>query len=238
MGYIHSRESFGAVDGPGIRYVLFVQGCALRCKFCHNPDTWTIGTGNIVTSDDIIKEISGYLGYIKNGGVTISGGEPLLQPSFVQAIINGCHSMGLHTAIDTAAGAPICESLPVIDAADLILLDIKCIDDSICTKLSGASNANAKAVLEHCEKTKKSVWLRHVLVPGITLETKLLQELADFASNYKCIDKIELLPFHKLGEYKWQELSIPYSLADTKQPTYEEIKNAREIFMQKGFTVI
>lgn len=238
MGRVHSRETFGAVDGPGVRFVLFTQGCAMRCKFCHNPDTWALEAGELVSANAIIKEISTYLNFIKNGGVTISGGEPLLQPDFVKAIIDGCHKMGLHTAIDTAGGAQLASAIACIDAADLLLLDIKCIDNTICRELTGVSNANELSIIEHCDTTHKSVWLRHVLVPGYTLNDELLERLADYAVQHQCIKKIELLPFHKLGEFKWHELSLSYALSDIQPPSSDEIKHARDIFIQKGLEVI
>ncbi|MEG1125951.1 MAG: pyruvate formate-lyase-activating protein [Oscillospiraceae bacterium] len=238
IGRIHSRESFGAVDGPGIRFVLFVQGCKLRCRFCHNPDTWNANCGEQVNSDDIVKEIASYRNFIKSGGVTISGGEPLLQPEFTLAVINGCKKNGLHTAVDTAGFAPLIVAKPVIDAADLILLDIKALSDELCISLTGESNQNALAILRYCEHIKKPVWIRHVLVPDITLELILLEETAQFLSGFSCVQKVELLPFHKMGEYKWKELNLEYDLKDTREPTGEEIENAKQIFTNKGLTVV
>ncbi len=237
MGRIHSKESFGAVDGPGIRFVLFTQGCSLRCSYCHNPDTWETGGGITVNSTDIVKEIASYRNFIKNGGVTISGGEPLLQPEFVLDIINGCKANGFHTAIDTAGNAPLAVAKPILDAVDLVLLDIKALDDALCLSLTGASNQNALAILQYCEQQKKPVWVRHVLVPGITLKPALLSDLAEYISQFSCVEAVELLPFHKMGEYKWQALSIPYTLADTPKPTKQALEDAKLLFIKKGLTV-
>lgn len=236
-GHIHSVESFGAVDGPGIRYVLFVQGCPLQCLFCHNPDTWYANDGKIAYSDDIVKDIISYKNFIKTGGVTISGGEPLMQPDFVLDIIEQCRRLGIHTAIDTSGAVPLSVCKSVIDAADLILLDIKSLDNVICKVLTGKGNENALAMLDYCEKVQKPVWIRHVMVPGYTLQDDMLIKLADYLKPFKCIEKVELLAFHKMGEFKWQQLKREYLLADTKEPTMQEVAHAKEIFTQRGLKV-
>lgn len=237
MGRIHSIESFGAVDGPGIRYVLFMQGCPLKCKYCHNPDSWSCHDGTMYSADKIANDIKTYYNFIKNGGVTISGGEPLLQPEFLLELLKKCKEMNLHTAIDTAGSLPLSKSKECIDMADMLLLDIKCIDDDVCRELTGMSNSNALATLDYCEKTGKPVWIRHVMVPGITLDTTLLERLADYLSAYKCIENVELLPFHKMGEFKWESLKMHYELYDTVEPTQEEILKAKEIFRSRNLPV-
>lgn len=237
-GRIHSIESFGAVDGPGIRFVLFVQGCGLRCLYCHNPDTWAPSDGREIDSDEIISQIESYKDFIRSGGVTISGGEPLLQPDFTLDILRKCAEREIHTAIDTAGDVPLCVAKPMIDAADMLLLDIKSLDEDLCKKLTGKSNKNALAVLEYCNQTNKTIWIRHVLVPGYTLDKVLLTKMAEYLKPFTCIEKIELLPFHKMGEYKWELLKRAYSLADTKEPTAQEIAMAHEIFAQRGFDVL
>lgn len=236
-GYIHSCESFGAVDGPGIRYVVFMQGCALRCLFCHNPDTWQMNDGKLVNSAAMAKEIATYKNFIKNGGVTLSGGEPLLQPEFCIDLIKRCKKKGLHTAVDTAGFASLETSKKVVDEADLILLDIKSLDEKTCVSLTGELPDNAKNLLEYCEKTNKPVWIRHVLVPNFTLNNDKLNDLSKYLTNFKCVQKIELLPFHKMGEYKWKELNLNYSLFDTKVPIAEEIETAKKIFESKNLPV-
>lgn len=233
-GRIHSVETFGAVDGPGVRFVVFLQGCPLRCKFCHNPDTWNPKDGQEISAAELIEQISSYRNFIRKGGVTLSGGEPLLQPQFVKAVLDGCRELGLHTAIDTSGGVPLETAKPAIDAADMLLLDIKDIDPDGCRELTGQDNQNALSILRYCEEVGKPVWIRHVMVPGLTLQTDKLKRLAARLKGYRCIKKVELLPFHKMGEYKWEELHIPYSLADTLEPTKDEVAKAKAIFLQNG----
>lgn len=233
-GRIHSIETFGAVDGPGIRYVLFMQGCPLKCLYCHNPDSWRDEGGKIVTSQEIADNIKSYKNYFKKGGVTISGGEPLLQIDFVYDLVKRCKKIGLHTALDTAGSVSIQLSKKVIDECDLILLDIKALDNAVCKELTGKYNDNTIDTLKYCEMTDKPVWLRHVLVPGITLKDEMLEELADFLKDFKCIKKVELMPFHKMGEFKWKELGMDYKLYETSEPKADEINRAKEIFKSRN----
>ncbi len=237
IGRIHSIESFGAVDGPGIRYVLFMQGCPLKCKYCHNPDSWPCNDGKTYSSEAIAKDIKTYYNFIKSGGVTISGGEPLLQPEFICDILRRCKEMKLHTAIDTAGSLPIEKSHVIIDAADMLLLDIKSLDDDVCKELTGMSNKNTLATLDYCEKIGKPIWIRHVMVPGITMKKELLENLADYLSSYNCIENIELLPFHKMGEFKWENLDMNYELYNTMEPTQEEVDNAKQIFRSRNLPI-
>lgn len=237
-GSLHSVETFGTLDGPGIRYVLFLQGCALRCLYCHNPDTWKMGAGKEVDSQEVVKEILTYKNFIRKGGVTLSGGEPLLQPEFALDVIQSCREHGIHTAVDTAGSVPLLRSAPVLDAADLILLDIKSLKDSQCISLTGKSNSNTLATLDYCEQIGKPVWLRHVLVPGWTLEMSQLKELAEFLKPYQCIEKVELLPFHKMGEYKWKALKLQYQLGDITEPTEEELIQVKKLFAEAGLPVV
>lgn len=237
IGRIHSVETFGAVDGPGVRYVLFMQGCPLRCLYCHNPDSWDVHSGKEITSEEAADDIKKYMNFIKRGGVTISGGEPLLQSEFVEDLILRCKALGLHTAIDTSGAIPLEKSQKAIDASDLLLLDIKSLDDEVCKNLTGTSNSNTLKTLDYCEQTHKPVWIRHVIVPGITLKTDLLENLADFLKNYTCIENIEILPFHKMGEFKWQDMNLKYSLFDTPQPENDEIQKAKEIFLSRNLPI-
>ncbi len=230
QGRIHSFESFGTLDGPGIRFVIFFQGCPLRCKYCHNPDTWRVGGGREITVREIVAQVDSCRNFLRTGGVTLSGGEPLMQPRFAQALLNACRERGFHTALDTAGSLPLEQSRPVIDAADLLLLDIKALDRTECRELTGMDNTNELATLEYCEKTGKPVWIRHVLVPGWTLDEKKLQGLADFLRPYKCIQRIDLLPFHKMASFKWEKLNIPDPLAETPEPTAAEVEKAQQIF--------
>jgi len=233
-GRIHSIESFGTLDGPGIRYVLFMQGCPLRCLYCHNPDSRSLEAGTLMTAGEVLADIVTYRPYIKRGGVTLSGGEPLLQPEFVCELLDGCREQRLHSAIDTSGAIPLSAASPALDRADLILLDIKALDDDLCVPLTGASNRNTLATLEYCEAAGKAVWIRHVLVPGYTLDEARLERLADHLLRYACIRKIELLPFHKMGEYKWEALKCPYELKATPAPTDAQLLRARAIFQRRG----
>lgn len=233
-GRIHSIESFGTLDGPGIRYVLFMQGCPLGCLYCHNPDSRSIEGGKVMSAGDVMADILTYLPYIRRGGVTLSGGEPLLQPDFACEILEGCRENRLHSALDTSGAIPLATARPALERADLILLDIKALDDDLCMKLTGTSNRNTLATLDYCEAASKAVWLRHVLVPGYTLDEARLQRLADHLRRYACVRKVELLPFHKMGEYKWEALQCPYLLSDTPPPTDEELARAKAIFRSRG----
>ena len=236
-GKIHSIETFGAVDGPGIRYVIFVQGCPLRCLFCHNPDSWNLKDGKTVCSEDLVKKILEYKNFIQKGGVTISGGEPLFQPEFVSDILDLCRKNNLHTALDTAGSVPIEISKPVIDKADMLLLDIKALGNEMCRTITGLSNKNTLDTLNYTREVNKPIWIRHVLLPGYSFTADQLEELAEFLTAYPNIEKVELLPFHKMGEYKWEELGLPYKLYDAQPPSSEEYEKAVEIFRKHNLPV-
>ena len=237
-GRIHSVETFGAVDGPGIRYVVFLQGCALRCKYCHNPDSWHLGCGTETDSETLVRDILSYRQFIRSGGVTISGGEPLLQPQFTLDLIQRLQAAGIHTALDTAGSVEVSHAKSVLDQVDMVLLDIKSIDDQMCWSLTGRSNVTTLATLDYLESIGKRVWLRHVLVPQWTLHDDHLQRLADHLRSSRCIEQVELLPFHKMGEYKWKELGYHYSLLGTAEPSDEEIVHARNIMEARGLKVL
>ena len=234
-GYIHSTETFGAVDGPGLRYVVFMQGCPYRCIYCHNPDSWKVKNGKLVTVKDIIKQIKPYLNYIKTGGVTISGGEPMLQAGFVYKLTKELHKLNVHVAIDTAGSLSLTRSKKVIDEADMLLLDIKALDNDLHKVVTGHPNANNRAVLNYCESIGKPIWIRHVLVPEYTLDFKKLKELAKFLKGYKCVQNIELLPYHSMGEFKWKDLGIEQK--PLKTPTPSAIEKARAIFKKENLPV-
>ena len=238
QGRIHSVESFGTLDGPGLRYVVFLQGCSLRCRYCHNPDSWSTDKGTLVESETLIQEIRSYKNFIKDGGVTISGGEPLKQPQFTLEILNQLKKEGLHTALDTAGSVPISLSKPVLESADLVLLDIKSLDNKQCFSLTGMGNENTLATLAYLQACKKRTWIRHVLVPGWTLHTKRLTELASFLRNFSCIELVELLPYHSMGQYKWEQLKLEYSFKDVPEPKESELVEARGIFENQGLQVL
>lgn len=237
VGRLHSIESFGAVDGPGVRFVAFLQGCPLRCRYCHNPDTWNPQEGTVISSGELVEQILTYKSFISRGGVTISGGEPLLQSEFCEAVIDGCHENGIHTAIDTSGFISLEISKNAIDKADMLLLDIKDIDSEDCKALTWQSNENAIKTLDYCEETKKPVWIRHVIVPQYTLNDEKLQKLGQFLKNYSCIEKVELLPYHTMGKYKWEQLKIPYLLDGIEPPAKDEVEHAREILRQEGIEI-
>lgn len=227
-GYIHSEESFSTLDGPGIRYVVFLQGCPLRCAYCHNPDSWKMQQGKLTSAQELFERITACRNFIS--GVTLSGGEPLLQSKFCLSLCKLCRQHGLHIAIDTSGAVPIEKCRDAIDSCNLVLLDIKELNDEECRKLTGTSNRHTLSLLDYCERTHKAVWIRHVLLPGITLHSEKLQRLRDYLSRFDCVKRIDLLPFHKMGEYKWRELGIEYTLSNTPEPSTDEIEQARKIF--------
>lgn len=231
-GYIHSLESFGTRDGPGIRFVVFMQGCSLRCKYCHNPDTWKMCDGKKVGIDDLMNKIKKCKPYIirSNGGITISGGEPTLQFEFVLELLKRCRNEGLHTALDTSGyfnPDKFREMLPYID---LVLLDVKHIDDIKHQELTGVSNSKTLNIVELLEEENQSYWIRHVVVPGYTDDKEDLQNLASFLADKERMEKLELLPYHNLGEYKWHEMGLDYELEDVEPPSAEMMNEIEEIF--------
>lgn len=230
LGRIHSCESFGTLDGPGIRFVVFLQGCPLRCRYCHNPDTWRADDGKIISSAELMKQIESCRNFLRNGGVTLSGGEPLMQPEFSLDLLRRCRKAGFHTALDTAGSLPLERTRETIDAADLLLLDIKVLEPELCKELTGQDNQNELATLEYCEKSGKAVWIRHVLLPGITLRRDRLEELAEYLKPFRCIRRVELLPYHKLGEFKWKELGLDIPFAALPLPSPEERNAAEALF--------
>lgn len=233
-GRIHSTESFGAVDGPGVRFIVFTQGCPLRCLYCHNPDSWNYSEGQETTAGELIDEILSYRNFIAKGGVTLSGGDPLAQPEFTYAILKLCKEHGLHTALDTSGAIPLEQCRKAVDEADMLLLDIKDIDTEDCKTLTGQGNENALELLNYCERQGKPVWIRHVCLPDYTLQEDKLERLAGYLKDYRCVEQVELIPFHQMGMYKWDYVDRPYLLKDTEVPTREEMERAKKIFEQKG----
>lgn len=235
-GYVHSLESFGSVDGPGVRYVIFLSGCAMRCQFCHNPDTWNMKEGQVTTADELLNKALRYKGYWGNkGGITVSGGEPLLQMDFLTELFRKAKQAGIHTTLDTSAN-PYTEKEPwhskwleLMKYTDLVLLDIKQIDEKEHIKLTGHTNRNILAMAQELSDMGKSVWIRHVLVPGGSDKDEYLHRLADFIHTLKNVERVEVLPYHTLGTFKWEKLGIPYPLEGVKPPTQERIDNARKI---------
>ncbi|MDD3310486.1 MAG: pyruvate formate-lyase-activating protein [Dysgonamonadaceae bacterium] len=237
-GNIHSLESFGTVDGPGIRFVAFLQGCPLRCLYCHNPDSWEKGNGSIQMSpSELLAEVLRYKSFIAKGGVTLSGGEPLMQAEFVREFFLLCREQGIHTALDTS-GALFSQSVcDALDAADLVMLDIKSIDTEQYKALTGAKITNTLKCLNYLEEKQIPTWIRHVLVPGWTDNDQLLQKLAAFLKPYQCIQKVELLPYHTMGIRKYEQMGLNYRLADTPPLSDERLQNARAIFTNANLKI-
>lgn len=232
---VHSIESFGAVDGPGVRFVLFLQGCHLRCLYCHNPDSWDLLGGMEISLKNILKNILAFKKFYKKGGVTISGGEPMLQHEFLFELLNALNLLGLHSAIDTNGFIDLKFSQKCIDKADMLLLDIKEVDNDDCIKLTEYGNQNALKTLAYCESIKKCVWIRFVCVPNYTLKDAKIHKLGQLLQKYSCIQKVDLIPFHQLGSYKYKALNLAYKLESTPIPSENEMKNARAILKQYGF---
>lgn len=237
QGFIHSWESFGTVDGPGVRVVFFLQGCPLRCLYCHNPDAVSTQGGEVWTAGQLVATCKRYRNFMRGGGVTLSGGEPLLQAEFCEAVIRLLHEEGVHVTIDTSGCIPLEKAKTAINLADLLLLDIKALDPETSEKLTCNNGKNAWALLQYCEAANKPVWIRHVLLRGYTLEDETLNNLANRLKAYRCVQKVELLPFHKLGEHKWENLGRPYTLADVPATTGSEAERARDIFRARGLSV-
>lgn len=236
-GNVHSIETFGTVDGPGIRYVVFTQGCMLRCQYCHNPDTWDIGKGKVMTVDELMQDLESYLPFIQasGGGITVSGGEPLLQIDFVTALFKACKKSGIHTTLDTSAGCYNTEESfqrklnELLEYTDLVLLDLKHFDDEEHKKLTGRSNVQILQFARLLSDKKVPVWIRHVLVPGITDSVEHLEQLSAFIHTLHNVEKVEVLPYHKLGVYKWSTLGYQYPLEGVEPPTAESVQQAVQI---------
>ena len=228
---IHSIESFGTVDGPGIRFVLFLQGCHLKCKYCHNRDTWDIKGGNYASLDDIFNKIMRYKNYIHpNGGVTVTGGEPLLQVNFLIELFTKLKKEGIHTCIDTSGMVSLTDDIKkLLSLTDLVLLDIKHIDDEKCKDLVGFSNKLELAFARYLSDNNIPVWIRQVLIPGYTDDEKDLIKLRDFINSLSNVQKVEVLPYHNLGKHKWTKLGYKYELDGVKQATNRDVQNAKKI---------
>jgi pyruvate formate lyase activating enzyme len=234
-GRIHSFESMGTVDGPGIRFVLFTQGCPLRCLYCHNPDCRDVYGGREVTVEEMLTEVQKYRSYLQpGGGVTVSGGEPLMQPEFVAAFLQGCQALGFHTALDTSGYCPIAVAEPVLAHTDLVLLDIKSYDPELYRRVTQVSLAPTLAMARYLSEIGKPTWIRFVLVPGLTDPPHNIEGLADFVATLKNVERVEVLPFHKMGEYKWEQLGLEYLLKDTPPPSEALLAQTKAIFQSRG----
>lgn len=233
QGRIHSIETFGTVDGPGIRFVLFMQGCALQCAYCHNPDSWDTGGGRAVSVEEILDEIEPYLPYYRKsgGGITVTGGEPTLQAPFVASLFKACKERwGLHTALDSSGFCEPSHADELLAVTDLVLLDLKQMNDAKHTVLTSQSNERILRFARYLADRGQTVWVRHVLVPGITDHYDDLVSLGQFIGEMgDCVEKFELLPYHRMGVYKWQTLGKAYRLDGVKEPTAVQVKRAQAL---------
>ena len=237
-GYIHSTESFGSVDGPGIRFIVFLKGCHMRCRYCHNPDTWAVGKDGEqdITADELLDRAERYRSYWgEEGGITVSGGEALLQLDFLIELFQKAHQRNISTCLDTSA-QPFSHQEPffgkfqqLMACTDLVLLDIKHIDDEKHKQLTGHTNNNILDCARYLDSIRKPVWLRHVLVPGVNDDEPSLHQLRAFIDTLSNVERTEVLPYHTLGIAKWRTLGIRYTLEGTPTPTKEQVEKAKSI---------
>lgn len=227
---VHSYESFGTVDGPGVRFVVFVHGCPLRCAYCHNPDTWNSDGYNKTEIDDVVNEIKKYKSFIKTGGVTVSGGEPLLYKKELIELFKELKSLGISTCIDTSGFTNIDDDLKeLLSLTDLILLDIKAVDNELHQSLAGVSNQKILAFANYLSEIKFPVWIRHVVVPTITDGENDLLLLKEFLATLSNVERVELLPYHDIGVYKWKDLGLKYPLEGVRTANNDDIVRAKDI---------
>lgn len=243
LGYVHSIETFGAVDGPGIRFVVFMQGCNMRCKFCHNPDTWKRNVGTTMTADEVLKKALPYREFWgEQGGITLSGGEILLQPEFALDLFTKCKELGISTCLDTC-GQPFTRRKPwfdtfnkLLDVTDILLVDIKHIDSDKHKLLTGFPNENILDLCEYLSEIGKPVWIRHVLIPTQTDFDEDLEKLGNYIKTHlRNVMKVEVLPYHTMGVHKYHEMGIPYRLEGVEPPTQDRVENAERLLHTKDY---
>ena len=230
---VHSVDTFGTVDGPGIRFLLFLQGCSIQCKYCQNRDTWDIAGGEYYSIDDIINKVLRYKEFImpNGGGVTVSGGEPLLQPKFLAEFFQRLKKESINTCIDTSGMVPLTSDIKkVLSFTDLVLLDIKHIDSEKCKALTGFSNKLELEFARYLSDNNIPTWIRQVIIPGITDDKQDLIRLKEFIDTLKNVEKVEFLPYHTLGKHKWADLGLKYELEGVCDATEDDIKKAEDIF--------
>lgn len=232
-GYIHSIETFGMLDGPGIRVVIFLQGCALRCAFCHNPDSWTKESETMMSPEEVLKFVQRYKSYFKDtGGVTFSGGEPLFQSDFLLECLKLLKEDGIHTCIDTS-GAGNNNYEEILKYTDLVIFDVKALTDEDYEELVNFRRNRSEEFLELCQSMEKSLWLRQVIIPGYNDNIEYIEELAEYIKPIKFVEKIELLPYHTKGVHKYKELNIPYPLTDVPDMDIDKCKELEKILIDK-----
>ena len=239
IGRIHSIETCGTLDGPGIRYVAFFQGCPLRCKYCHNPDTWVKSGGTEYTTNELLQDIKKYKSYItpNGGGFTAGGGEPLMQPEFLLELFKKLKKIGVHTAIDTSGYAELDTVKEVLKYTDLVLLDIKSINPETFKKITAQEIDLTLALAKYLNEKNIPVWIRNVIVPELSDNIEDIENLAKYLKTLSNIEKVQFLPFHKMGEFKWEALNIKYDLAETEAPEKQVMSHIKEIFKQQGLPV-
>lgn len=236
QGYIHQLESFGCADGPGCRFIIFFSGCPYRCKYCHNPDTWNMTDGKRYTAEQLIDEAESCRDYWgKKGGITVSGGEPLAQIDFLIELLAKAKERNIHTCIDTAGGPFTREGewfkkfKKLMEVTDILLMDIKHINEDEHIKLVGKSGKNVQDMFRYLDEIKKPIWIRHVLVPGITDNDEYLTKTRDFIRTLHNVERVEILPYHGLAAAKYKDLGIDYALKETESPSQKRVENARKI---------
>lgn len=243
-GLVHSTESFGSVDGPGVRFVVFMQGCMMRCQYCHNPDTWALKNDKASerTAEDVLNEALRYRGFWGDkGGITVSGGEATLQIDFLIALFTLAKEKGVHTTLDTCGltfrNTPnyLAKYDKLMAVTDLVLLDIKEINPDQHKIVTGHSNKTILACARYLSDIGKPVWIRHVLVPDLTDRDEDLMQLGEFVKTLNNVERFEILPYHTMGEFKWRELGVPYPLAGVKPPTSDRVKNAKELMQTESY---
>ena len=236
MGFLHSFTTGATVDGPGVRVVAWTTGCMWRCRYCHNPDTWTMSNGIPVSVNRAAEELRKYRHGLKvmSGGFTLSGGEPLMQHRFAVKLFRAAKAMGIHTALDTNGyyGDRLADD--ELEAIDLVLLDLKTWDPERHQALTGMDNAPTLAFAKRLAERKREIWLRFVLVPGLTDDVEDIAKIADFSAALGNVSRVDVLPFHQMGKYKWKQLNMPYSLADTEPPSMDELERAIAVFRAAG----
>jgi pyruvate formate lyase activating enzyme len=235
-GYIHSEQTGSALDGPGLRTVLWLSGCELRCQYCHNPDTWDLYAGRRVRLEEAVAEVMKYARFMRSasGGVTVSGGEPLVQHAFCAALLGRLRDLGVHTALDTNGMLGDRLSDAELDSIDLVLLDLKSWEPHLHRSLTGHDPAPALRFARRLAARKRPAWVRFVLVPGVTDHPDNVRGLARFCAGLGNLERLEVLPFHQLGRYKWRALGIPYPLEDVQPPDAGAVEAARQIFRSEG----
>ena len=233
-GFVHSVETCGTVDGPGVRYVLFLHGCPLRCQYCHNPDAQGKPSGQTRSAEEAFADVLKYKSFIRKGGLTISGGEPLMQPEFVHAMFTLAKENGLHTTLDTSGFVGHKASDALLDKTDLVLLDIKSFSPMTHKIVTGVCVDQTLKFAKRLDARGNKVWIRFVLVPGLTDNENNIEGLAQFVSTLGNVDRVEILPFHKMGEDKYARSGLPYKLGNTPTPTTAEVQRARSIFAKHG----